>query len=151
MKIRELVGSGDRIGLVVLPVAVVGVALNLAFPATFGVGGPFDALRTISIVVLVVGVAIWIWTAVLILTRVPRGELITVGPFALVRHPLYTGVALLVLPWAGFLLNTWLGVVLGAVLYVASRLFAPAEERTLETTFGSAWRRYSNAVLLPWL
>jgi protein-S-isoprenylcysteine O-methyltransferase Ste14 len=151
MKIRELVGSGDKIGLVMLPVLVIGVALNVANPAVFSVGGPGETLRTVSIVVLVVGVAIWMWTAILILTRVPRGELITGGPFALVRHPLYTGVALLVLPWAGFLLNTWLGLILGAVLYVASRLFAPDEERSLETTFGPAWRRYSNAVLLPWL
>jgi protein-S-isoprenylcysteine O-methyltransferase Ste14 len=151
MKIRELVGSGDKIGLVMLPIVVVGVALNLAFPATFSVGGPVDPFRTISIVVLVVGVAIWLWTVVLILAKVPRGELITGGPFALVKHPLYTAVALLVLPWAGFLLNTWLGVVLGAALYVASRLFAPDEERTLAAKFGPSWRRYSDAVLLPWV
>jgi protein-S-isoprenylcysteine O-methyltransferase Ste14 len=41
--------------------------------------------------------------------------------------------------------------VLGAVLYVGSRLFSPDEERTLATTFGPAWTRYSAAVLLPWL
>jgi protein-S-isoprenylcysteine O-methyltransferase Ste14 len=40
---------------------------------------------------------------------------------------------------------------LGAVLYVGSRLFSPEEERTLAETFGPAWRRYSDAVLLPWL
>ena len=27
---------------------------------------------------------------ILILARVPRGELVTTGPFALVKHPLYT-------------------------------------------------------------
>ena len=41
--------------------------------------------------------------------KVPRGELITTGPFALVRHPLYTGVALLVLlgVLAGVLAGAW--------------------------------------------
>jgi Isoprenylcysteine carboxyl methyltransferase (ICMT) family. len=47
---------------------------------------------------LIPGVTIWIWSVVLILTKVPRGELITSGPYALVKHPIYTGVALLVLP-----------------------------------------------------
>ena len=151
MKIRELVGSGEKIGLLLAPFVVVGVALNLAFPSAFAVGGPFDALRIISIAVLVPGVAFWLWSVVLILTNVPNGELITSGPYAVVKHPLYTAVALLVLPWAGFLLNTWLGVVLGAALYVGSRLFSPDEERTLAATFGPAWRRYSDDVMLPWL
>ena len=151
MKIRKLVGSGEKIGLLLVPFLVIGVALNVTFPSAFGVGGPSDALRIISIAVLVPGVAIWLWSVVLILTNVPNGELITSGPYAVVKHPLYTAVALLVLPWAGFLLNTWLGLVLGAVLYVGSRLFSPDEERTLAATFGPAWRRYSDAVMLPWL
>lgn len=33
------------------------------------------------------------------------------------KHPLYTAVALLVLPWLGFLLNTWLGALVGVVPY----------------------------------
>jgi len=41
--------------------------------------------------------------------------------------------------------------VLGAVLYVGSRLFSPDEERTLATTFGPAWTRYSDAMMLAWL
>ena len=32
------------------------------------------------------------------------------------KHPLYTIVALLVLPWIGFLLNTWLGALIGSPL-----------------------------------
>jgi protein-S-isoprenylcysteine O-methyltransferase Ste14 len=88
---------------------------------------------------------------VLILVKVPRGELITTGPYALVRHPLYVGVALLVLPAAGLLLGTWLGLVVGAALYAGSRKFAPEEEAELARTFGPAWDRYSGSVLLPWL
>ena len=39
MDVKKLVGSGDRIGLFVLPVVVVGVILNIAFPSVFEVGG----------------------------------------------------------------------------------------------------------------
>ena len=40
MNLRRLVGSGDKIGLVMLPVLVVGLFLNLAYPSFFDVGGP---------------------------------------------------------------------------------------------------------------
>ena len=151
MKLKTLVGSGDKITLFTLPFLFVGVILNVAFPTFFAVGGPSEALRVTSIAVLILGIAIWAWSVVLILTRVPRGELITTGPFALVKHPIYTSVALLVLPWAGFLLDTWLGGAIGIVLYVASRRYAPAEEAALSETFGAAWDAYSRTVMIPWL
>ena len=96
------------------------------------------------------GIAIWIWTVVLILTKVPRGELITSGPFAWVKHPLYTSLALLVLPWVGFLLDSWLGLVLGIVLYVAARVMAQAEEADLSERFGTRWDAYVMGVKMPW-
>jgi protein-S-isoprenylcysteine O-methyltransferase Ste14 len=151
MNLRKLVGSGDRIGLFVLPVVVGGVLLNLANPSVFQVGGPPTWLAALAIAVLIVGVAIWIWSVILILANVPSGRLITSGPYAWVKHPLYTAVALLVLPWVGFLLNTWLGVVIGVALYLASRLFAPAEEAELSRTFGVTWQAYSRSVKLQWL
>ncbi len=149
--LRELIGSGDRIAVVTLPVIVIGVVLNLAFPQVFEVGGPPDALRVVSFVILGIGVVIWAWSVVLILTVARRGELITTGPFALVRHPLYTGVSLLVLPWLGFLLNTWLGAAIGLVLYLAARRYAPAEDAALSERFGPAWDDYAVSVKLPWL
>jgi protein-S-isoprenylcysteine O-methyltransferase Ste14 len=88
---------------------------------------------------------------ILILTKVPKQELITNGPYSLVKRPLYTGVALLVLPWIGFLLNTWLGVLIGIVLYIASRVFSPEEEAILSKIFGTAWDEYCHKVKIPWL
>jgi len=137
--------------LLTWPFLIVGLILNILFPSLFGVGGPSMALRVISIVILIPGVTIWIWSVVLLLTRIPRGELITDGPYSLVKHPLYTGVAFLVLPWLGFLFNTWLGVVVGIVLYVASRLFSPEEEKALSQAFGTTWDEYCNRVAIPWL
>jgi len=151
MKLKELMGSGHRIMLITLPFLVIGLIFNILFPAWFSVGGPPLVLKVISIVILVPGVMIWIWSVVLILTRVPKNELITNGPFSLVKHPLYTGVAFLVLPWVGFLLNTWLGAVIGIVLYFGARLFAPEEERALSGTFGAAWDEYCRKVKIPWL
>jgi protein-S-isoprenylcysteine O-methyltransferase Ste14 len=102
-------------------------------------------------ILLIPGVVLWLWSVVLILLRVPQKKLITDGPYALVKHPLYTAVALLVLPWLGFLLDSWLGVVVGLAIYIGSRLYSPAEEEGLSKTFGPAWGAYRRKVLLPWL
>jgi protein-S-isoprenylcysteine O-methyltransferase Ste14 len=149
--LRALIGSGDRITLFTLPFLIVGVVLNVAFPSLFDVGGPPAALATISIALSVAGIAIWLWSVALLLTRARRGELITTGPFRLVKHPIYTSVALLVLPWTGFLLDTWLGALLGVVMYVGARMFAPAEDAELSKRFGSEWTRYRDTIAVPWL
>ncbi len=149
--LKRLMGSGDKIMLLTLPFLVVGTILNILYPSFFSVGGPPPALRVLSILILIPGIILWLWSVVLILTKVPRHELITTGPYALVKHPLYTAVALLVLPWVGFLLNTWLGLLVGVVLYIATRRFAPAEERELARTFGARWDDYQSHVMMPWL
>lgn len=147
---RVLVG-GDRIGLAVLPLIVVGVVLNVLFPEVLAVGGPPQWLQVLSLVVLAVGLVGWAWTVVLILWHVPRGGLITTGPTWSSSTRSTTASRLLVLPWAGCLLDTWLGVVLGGALPVASRRFAPAEEAWLAGHFGAQWDRYRASVALPWL
>ena len=151
MKLKALVGSGDKIMLLTLPFLVIGLIWNILNPSLFNVGGPPDVLRVISIIILIPGVVIWLWSVVLILTKVPQKQLITGGPYSLVKHPLYTGVALLVLPWFGFLLNTWLGVLIGIVLYIGSRMFSPDEEEKLAKAFGPAWTAYCKKVKIPWL
>lgn len=151
MNLKGLVGSGDKIFLLTLPFLVIGLALNILFPSLFSVGGPPPWLYVLSIIVLAVGITIWLWSVILILTQVPKHKLITSGPYALIKHPLYTAVALLVIPWIGFLLDTWLGVVLGLVLYFASRVFSPDEEKNLARTFGTAWNDYCSKVKLAWL
>lgn len=151
MKLKILVGSGKKIGLLVLPFLITGLILNIIFPSLFSVGGPSIILMVISIIILIPGVAVWIWSVVLILTKIPQKELITNGPYSLVKHPLYTGVALFVLPWIGFLFNTWLGVLIGIVVYIGSRLFSPEEEEILSKTFGITWGEYCDKVIMPWL
>lgn len=149
--LKLLVGSGDKIMLLAAPVLILGLVFNVASPSWFSVGGPPTWLSLVSLVVLVPGVIIWLWSVYLILTRVPRGELITDGPYTLMKHPLYTGVALLVVPWFGFLLNSWLGVALGITIYLGCRRYAPEEEVALSKTFGAEWATYAKSVLLPWL
>jgi protein-S-isoprenylcysteine O-methyltransferase Ste14 len=151
MKLKVLVGSGRKIGLFTLPFLMVGIPLNIIYPEFFMVNGTSGSLFWISLLFLIIGIINWIWTVVLIVTKIPRKQLITTGPYAIIKHPLYAGVALLVLPWAGFLFNTWLGFVLGIVVYVGSRIFSPEEEKLLSKIFGIEWEEYCKKVKLPWV
>jgi len=151
MNVKALVGSGDKIGLFTLPFLLLGVILNRKKPSFFRVGGPPIVVKVIALLMLLPGVTMWIWSVLLIVTNVPQNKLITNGPYALVKHPLYTSVALLVLPSIGLLLNTWLGGVIGIILYTGSRLFAPEEEALLSKTFGPTWEEYRKQVKIPWL
>ncbi len=151
VSLKSLIGSGDRIALFTVPVVLVALVLWAFDPERVAFDGSNPVVRAVTLVGLGVGLVGWAWSAILILTRVPKGELITGGPFAVVKHPLYTSVGLLVLPAVGILLGTWLGVVIGVALYVGARLFAPAEERELRSTFGADWDAYEQRVWLPWL
>jgi protein-S-isoprenylcysteine O-methyltransferase Ste14 len=151
MKFKALIGSGDKIILFTLPVLIIGLILNNRFPSVFEVGGPPPVLRAVSLIMAVLGIVVWVWAVALILTKAARGELLTNGPFALVKHPLYTGVSFLVLPWAGFLFNSWLGVPVGIAMYIGSRIFSPEEEAVLSKAFGVAWDEYRDRVKFPWL
>jgi protein-S-isoprenylcysteine O-methyltransferase Ste14 len=151
MKLNVLIGSGHKIVLFTLPFLAVGLTLNTLRPSLFAVRALRGVLRALAVTMLIVGVAAWIWSAVLILVKVPRQHLATSGPYALVKHPLYTAFGLLVLPGIGLLLGSWLGVLIGVVLYMGSRRFSPEEESELAETFGDEWDEYCGRVKLPWL
>jgi protein-S-isoprenylcysteine O-methyltransferase Ste14 len=150
MKLKVLVGSGDRIMALTLPFLVVGVVANILWPSVFRLGFATGGLIA-ALVLLVIGVPVWLWSVALILVRVPQKKLITGGPFAVIPHPLYTSVALLVLPGVGLLLDTWVGIAVGAVLYASSRIFSPAEDRILEKYFPGEYPAWRRRLLLPWL
>ena len=82
MNLKVMVGSGDKIGWFVLPFLIIGLVLNHMIPSLFSIGGPGNVLMVISVIILISGLVIWIWSVILIATKVPRNELITNGPYA---------------------------------------------------------------------
>lgn len=150
MKLKALVGAGDRIAALALPFVVVGVVANLLWPAVFRMGLAWEG-RVAGILLLVVGVPLWLTSVGQILALVPKGKLITSGPFALMRHPLYTSVALLVIPGCGLLLDSWLGFASGLILYGSVRAYAPREDKDLADRFPQEYPAYCKRVMLPWL
>jgi len=119
-------------------------------PPWMGVlSAPFPGwLRWAGFAVGLAGLALWMWTqAALGKEWSPqlqlRGEhhLVTTGPYARVRHPLYTAM----LGWGvGVALVTanWVFVVLAVVVIVGMMARVPREEQMMIEEFGEEYRAY---------
>jgi len=79
-------------------------------------------------------------------------ELITSGPYALVRHPIYTG---LLLAFAGCAVarGEWRGVLAVALVFVALWRKLKLEEKWMRVQFGESYEAYSRrvAALVPYI
>ena len=78
-------------------------------------------------------------------------DLITSGPYALVRHPIYTG-ALGMLLATGLAVSRWWSLGIGAGIYLAGTILRiRVEERLLRASFGDRYDAYARQVpaLIP--
>lgn len=150
MNLKTLIGAGHHITLATALCAVLCLVLKWSSPGVF-VLDPGRAGIVLGWTFLAIGVPVWLVSAIQVLINVPKGRLITTGPFRLMKHPLYTAVGLLVIPGIGLLFGSWMWLVIGVVLYLSSRVFSGQEERKLGELFPEEYRLYRERVLLPWL
>lgn len=76
----------------------------------------------------------------------PARVLVTKGPFAVSRNPMYVGLTFAYLGLAGILNQAWPIVFLPIVLATLSVLVIDREEAHLRTLFGTTYEIYSNHV-----
>ena len=120
-----------------------------------------EALLSTLTIALVVG-SIWMVVAAVrtlgrqwsLTARVIEGhELMTAGPYRLVRHPIYSGM-LGMLAATGIALTPWWWLPIGVAVYVAGTLVRTrAEEGLLREQFGAAYDAYAARVsaLIPFI
>lgn len=79
-------------------------------------------------------------------------ELITGGPYSLVRHPIYTGL-LAGLLGSALALGEWRGLVAVGLVFIALLRKLHLEERWMRKLFGDAYENYSRHVraLIPYV
>ena len=76
----------------------------------------------------------------------PLGGLVTDGPFAQSRNPLYCAMVAIVPAMALFFDSSWLLMVAPIVPAYLQGIVIPAEEKLLRKTFGSSYKWYSQKV-----
>lgn len=112
-----------------------------------------ETLRWLGVALSVLGVAFSLWSIVtlgrhydLVLEVHQDHELVRRGPYALVRHPVYTGLAL---HFAGACLATGNLLLIAGTLLVSYPAFyvrARAEERLLRDRFDAEYEAYARRV-----
>lgn len=75
-------------------------------------------------------------------------QLVTTGPYAIVRHPMYLGILLVGLGGTLFY-RTWTMVFI-SLMYLGLRIRARREEEALEEGFGEGWKEYQRSVPAWW-
>jgi protein-S-isoprenylcysteine O-methyltransferase Ste14 len=115
-------------------------------------------LEVIGTVVVVSGLALAIWARIHLgrnwgmpMTEKAEPELITSGPYRIVRHPIYTGLLLGVLGTA--LATNLIGLIIVALLGAYFYYSASVEEKNLTATFPTAYPAYraGTKMLIPFL
>jgi protein-S-isoprenylcysteine O-methyltransferase Ste14 len=79
-------------------------------------------------------------------TQQPTAALVTVGPYAFTRNPIYIGLILIYFGLAIVLTSLWVLMLLIPVLVVLQRGVVEREEAYLERQFGDVYRKYQTRV-----
>ncbi len=118
-----------------------------------GTPDTWDMMMSVGLITLLAGLAFRIW-AIITLGRnftssvqiVDHHQLITSGPYSIVRHPSYLGAYLAFAGSAG-LLHSWLGLIVSCVLMgLAYMIRIRAEEEVMVGQFGREYVEYMGRV-----
>ncbi len=136
------------------------IAVLILFRGFRGGGLETDSvvLGAIGAVLLVAGLSLAVWARVILgrnwgmpMTEKLEPELVTAGPYGIIRHPIYSGILLAMLgtSLATSLIGLAITVIVGVVFVHSARV----EERNLTATFPSSYPDYQSRtkMLIPYV
>lgn len=110
-------------------------------------------MRVLGWVLIAVGIGLDLWAmqtmrraSANILPHRAATALVSTGPFALSRNPIYLGNTIAVAGAAGAFDNPWFAVAALIAAVLVQRLAILREETHLAAMFGSAWQDYARRV-----
>jgi protein-S-isoprenylcysteine O-methyltransferase Ste14 len=138
---------GRTIASLFLALILVLYAYNSSWLETFAIVLP-EWLRWGGVILGLVGFGLWTWTqAVLgkeyspLLQVGDQHRLVTIGPYARIRHPMYTAMSAVAIALA-LLSANWCFVLFAIALVIGFVLRAPREEQMMQARFGNTYAEY---------
>jgi protein-S-isoprenylcysteine O-methyltransferase Ste14 len=115
---------------------------------------PLEIAMAFLTIVLAIGSILFVWTAIKALgkqwsigARVVEGhQLVTNGPYGVVRNPIYTGMLGMLLA-TGLAVSNWLGLMVAIVVFaIGTWIRVRSEEKLLREAFGTEFDEYAHRV-----
>ena len=136
-------GIGPRFSIITVACAIVAGWLTYQYPAVFMIPGIAPWIFVVLGTVLVAGGMVLYMVALRTFNRGYRqNKLVTEGPYAHVRHPIYASWILLICPGVILFFRSWLMLLLPLVAYASFKVSINREDSFLEDRFGQAYRDY---------
>lgn len=140
-------GIGPKLALLCLPYIILSFIVMFRYPEFFNLKFlDFTYLKVFGFVWLGIGVIYWISSAIFFLKNFKTGKLITNGPFAFCRNPIYSSIIVFLIPSLAVIFHSGLIFSISLVLYIAFKISIHGESRLLRRTFGEEYEIYEKSV-----
>jgi protein-S-isoprenylcysteine O-methyltransferase Ste14 len=142
-----LFGCGPRLALLCLPYIILSTIIMIKYPEFFDmIFLDFLLFKVLGIVWLALGLVFWVYSAVFFLKYFQPGKLITKGPFALCRNPIYSSIIIFIMPSLSIIFNSGLTLSIALVLYIGFKISIHGEVNVLRRIFGEEYEEYEKSV-----
>ena len=140
-------GIGPRLALLCLPYVILSVIVMVRYPEFFDLRF-FDSsfIKVLGYVWLGLGMTFWIFSGIFFLKYFKAGKLITLGPFALCRNPIYSSIIVFIIPSLALIFHSGLIFSISLVLYIGFKISIHGESRLLRRAFGDEYNIYEKSV-----
>lgn len=142
-----LFGCGPKLALLCLPYVILSLIVLYRYPEFFDLRFlDFLYVKVIGFVWMGLGIIFWGYSAVFFLKYFEPGKLITLGPFALCRNPIYSSIIVFIIPSLALIFHSGLIFSISLVLYLGFKISIHGETNVLRRIFGDEYEIYKKSV-----
>lgn len=142
-----LFGCGPKLALLCLPYIILSLIVMYKYPEFFNLEFlDFASAQVFGIIWSGLGVIYWMYSAIFFLKYFKPGTLLTKGPFALCRNPIYSSLIVFVIPSVALILHSGLIFSIALVLYLGFKISIHGETIILRRIFGEEYEKYERSV-----
>jgi len=142
-----LFGCGPKLALVCLPYVILSLIVMYKYPEFFDLRFlDFNYAKVLGFIWLGLGVIYWMYSAYFFLKYFKPGSLITKGPFALCRNPIYSSIIVFIIPSLALIFHSGLIFSISIVLYIGFKISIHGETIVLRRIFGEEYGIYEKSV-----
>ena len=142
-----LFGCGPRLALLCLPYIILSLTIMIRYPEFLDLRFlDLTLLKVIGVIWLGMGLIFWGYSAVYFIKYFKPGTLLTKGPFAICRNPIYSSIIVFIIPALGIIFHSGLTLSIALVLYIGFKISIHGETSVLRKIFGEEYDKYVKSV-----